>query len=191
MGPRQAPCAVHRFDNLESLDVKALCVITLAPIGRSISASPQRGFIRNRPATSYGRCAPSRLERFLRIGSLIAALFLSLVAGVSLVREASFGWRGVEMPTVVVKAETHAVTLNFGPDDPAHTISVSSHHHWTPGEHVVALCETGEDGRRRCRMQSGFDRWLDGLGTLGLALAAFAVWTYFRRRSSARFTRGT
>ena len=148
---------------------------------------------RAEPAEPFAKSGPLEQggERFLRVGTLIAALFLSLVAGVSLVREASFGWRCVESPAVVVKAETHAVILDFGPDDRAHTISVSSHHHWTPGENVVALCQTGEDGRRRCRMQSGFDRWLDGLGTLGLALTAFAVWTYLRRRSLARFTRGT
>jgi hypothetical protein len=148
---------------------------------------------RTEPAAPFAKSGPLEQsgERFLRIGTLIATLFLSVVAGASLVREASFGWRGVEMPSVVVKAETRLVTLNFGPDDPAHTISVSSHHHWTPGEPVVALCQTGEDGRRRCRMQSGLDRWLDGLGTLGLALAAFAVWSYLRRRSFARSMKGT
>ena len=42
VGLRQALCAVHRFDNLGSLDVKALCVITPAAIGRSISGSRPR-----------------------------------------------------------------------------------------------------------------------------------------------------
>jgi hypothetical protein len=84
-----------------------------------------------------------------------------------------------------VTMEKHAVTLDMGPGDPAHRIYVSSFHRWEPGQQVTALCETDPDGRRRCRMSSGLDRWLDGLGTLAVAVFALAGWRSLRRPSAA------
>lgn len=128
--------------------------------------------------------------RLFRIASLIAGVVLGLIAGASLFRQATFGWRGADIQAVVVRAESHLVTLDLGADDPAHKVYVSGFHHWAPGQKVSALCEPAEDGRRRCRMQSGFDRWLDGLGVLAVALLAFALWNYLRHKSGLRLAKG-
>jgi hypothetical protein len=124
-------------------------------------------------------------ERLFRRVGLVAGVALGSIALLALSQQAIFGRGGVALPATVTAVAKNAVTLDLGPDDPAHRISVSSFHRWEPGQRVSVLCETGADGRRRCRMASGLDRWLDGLGTLAVALVALSVWRSLSRRLTA------
>jgi len=141
---------------------------------------------RPEPANPFAgsRRPESDSVRLFRRVSLIAGVVLCLIAGVALLNQAVFGGSDAAVQATVVQAERHAVTLDLGPDDPAHKIYVSSFHHWEQGEKVTVLCETDDKGARRCRMESGFDRWLDGLGTLGVALVALLTWNHLRRRQA-------
>lgn len=108
--------------------------------------------------------------------SLVIALVLCFFAAASLVNQVTFGSQGSELHASVTGVAHHEVTLDFGAQDPAHTIYVSSFHTWTRGQTVTALCEPGENERPRCRMTTGFDRWLNAIGILGAALLALVFW---------------
>ena len=108
--------------------------------------------------------------------SLVIAVVLCLFAAASLINQVTFGGQGSELHASVTGVASNAVTLDFGAKDSAHTIYVSSFHTWTRGQTVTALCELSENERPRCRMTSGFDRWLNAIGILGAALLALVFW---------------
>jgi hypothetical protein len=87
-----------------------------------------------------------------------------------------FSWRGTAVPATITRVERGLVTLDLGVEDRSHTISVSSFRHWDVGQQVTVVCFPAATGVRRCRMATGFDRWLDGLVCLAVALVALTIW---------------
>lgn len=181
-GPKAAP----RAPGEDTLAVRAAQVVGLALGGdvptaedREVEAEAETRPEPEKPFASSPRPEQDGRRLFRRV-ALIAGVALGAIALLALGRQAAFGRRGAEARATVTTVEKHAVTLDLGPDDPAHRIYVSSFHRWERGQQVTALCETDADGRRRCRMASGLDRWLDGLGTLALAVVALSAWRALR-----------
>ena len=186
-GPKAAP---HDPGD-DSPAVRAAQVVGLA-LGGEVPTAEERAAeaeAEKRPEPETPFASSPRLEqdgqRLFRRVALIAAVVLGAIALLALGRQAVFGRGSTELRAAVTAVEKHAVTLDLGPGDPAHTIYVSSFHRWERGQQVTALCETDPDGRRRCRMASGLDRWLDGLGTLAVALVALFAWLALRRPPAA------
>lgn len=121
----------------------------------------------------------------LRRAAFIALVLFGALALFLLSRQLLFGGDGAVVPATIAAVERNLVTLDLGAGDHAHPISVSTFHRWQVGERVEVLCVPGEGGKRRCRMVSGFDRWLDGLFALGLTLVAGGVRSYLGRRRAA------
>ena len=140
-----------------------------------------------RPFASSPQPKPDPAD-IARKASFVIALLLCLFAAASFVNQVTFGGQGHELPASVTRVARNEVTLDFGAMDPAHTIYVSSFHHWTRGQSVTALCESGENERPRCRMTSGFDRWLNPIGLLAAALLALMCWRTFAMRRKQRDT---
>jgi hypothetical protein len=186
-GPKAAPHAPGD----DSLAVRAAQVAGLA-LGGSVPTAEEReaeadAETRPEPETPFASSPRPEQDgqRVFRRVALIAAVALGVIALLALARQAAFGWGGTELRATVTTVEKHAVTLDLDRGDPAHTVYVSSFHRWERGQQVTALCEADPDGRRRCRMASGLDRWLDGLGTLAVALVALSVWLALRRPPAA------
>jgi len=115
------------------------------------------------------------------------AVALSAIALYVIGYEITFTVGARDTPAVLADTGKSWVALNLGPDDPNHRITVSSFHNWAKGQSVTALCKSAVDGRARCHMQTGSDRWLNSVFAVvvaGLALAAWR-WKPWRLRRSA------
>lgn len=121
-----------------------------------------------------------------QVSSRRITLAIMIFAGFFLARElisqVMFG--GTDQSATIVDATRGEVTLNFGLDDPAHKISVSSFHSWQKGQPVTASCRPAEDGKRRCRMQTGHDRWLNAI----IPAMVFLVALVLRRHTARKLT---
>jgi hypothetical protein len=119
--------------------------------------------------------------------ALVVAVALSAIALYVIGYEITFTVGARDTPAVLADTGKSWVALNLGPDDPNHRITVSSFHNWAKGQSVTALCKSAVDGRARCHMQTGSDRWLNSVFAVvvaGLALAAWR-WKPWRLRRSA------
>jgi hypothetical protein len=119
--------------------------------------------------------------------ALVAALALSAIALYVMGYEIAFTVGARETPAVLADTGKNWVALNLGPDDPNHKITVSSFQIWAKGQTVTALCKSTVDGRARCHMQTGSDRWFNSVFAVVLAGLALAAWRWkpwrLRRRA--------
>jgi hypothetical protein len=117
-----------------------------------------------------------RGPRAIGVIALAVGVFLCAIALYTLSRQAMFSWRGTLVPATITTVERGLVTLDLGVDDRSHRISISSFRRWDVGQQVAVVCVPADAGGRRCRMATGFDRWLDGLACLAVALVALTIW---------------
>jgi hypothetical protein len=110
--------------------------------------------------------------------ALVVAVVLSTIAFYVVGYEIAFTIGAHETPVVLADTGKNWVALDLGPDDRNHKITVSSFHNWAKGQAVTALCKNAVDGRARCHMQTGSDRWLNSVFAVVLAGLALAAWKW-------------
>jgi hypothetical protein len=160
-------------------NILSLIIGGRVPDAAEISAEAEAE-TRPEPATPFAskpwedQSGPRKIGRI----ALVVGIFLGVIALYTLSRQAVFGWHGWDMTAKITKVERNLVTLDLGAKDPVHPIYVSAFHHWNVGQLVTVLCETADDGGRRCRMVSGYDRWLEGMVALFVALTALSIWRH-------------
>ena len=147
-----------------------------APSADEIS-SDEAAARKSEPSHPFARSAAPVTDGQLRFTKFVYVLtgLCWLGAIYSIGMQVSLMVQGESMPASIVAVNGKSVTLDFGPDDPAHPLHVSNLHSWNVGQKVAARCIRDEEGHRKCRMESGLDRWVDPSVMLMIALVLLGL----------------
>jgi hypothetical protein len=154
------------------------------------SARNASGEVRLMPVNATGAFAGhSRPEQPLtRIARLIApvlGILLVAAGGYATVNQWQLDQDGTAFTGRIVAVETPALSVALDGGGLVRIPRVTKHNTWQTGQRVQVTCRDDGGGIRTCRMDTGFDRWIDAIGTLavGLTLLLVGGWLWKRWRT--------
>lgn len=134
----------------------------------------------------------SRARAFRYIVPAIGALIFAAGA-YSTWNQVSYGLGGVVLSGRISAINAPALDIGLETGEPARIPRVTKYNTWTVGQPVEVTCPS-EPGAtpRRCRMNTGSDRWIDALGTLAVGTTILVLGALlWLRRAGGRTPRPT
>lgn len=124
----------------------------------------------------------SRARAFHYIVPAIGALILAAGA-YSTWNQVAYGLSGVVLSGKISAIDAPSLDVSLQTGEVARIARVTTHNIWTVGQPVEVTCTRDTERPRRCRMNTGSDRWIDALGTLAVGTIALLLgaWLWLRR----------
>jgi len=144
---------------------------------------------RSAPFAGYA-APPSRLWLLISLVPMVFGSLLLIGCANALWDQIHFNGSGVRATGHVTEHAGPRVYVSIdgtGPPPARGQILVTDFHRWEPGQAVQVTCADVDESPRKCRMDSGLDRWI-GIGEALAMSAAFfgaALWAWRRRRGPA------
>ncbi len=125
-----------------------------------------------------------QLARITRLIAPVLGILLVAAGGYATVNQWQLGQNGAAFTGRIVSVETPAIGIALDGGGTVRIPRVTKYNSWQTGQPVRMTCRDNGGGIRTCRMDTGFDRWIDALGTLavGLALLLLGGWLWLRWR---------
>ena len=122
--------------------------------------------------------------RVLRFVAPIAGILLFAVGSYSTFLQWSHGRDGVALSGKITSVDRPAVDIALDGGGAVRVARVTKNNIWQVSQSVQITCLREGRELRSCRMDTGFDRWIDALGTLavGAVLLLLGSWLWSRRR---------
>jgi hypothetical protein len=126
--------------------------------------------------------------RILRFVLPVVGILLLAAGAYGTLNQISHSQNGVALTGKITAINSPALEVALDDGRSAQIARVTKNNPWRLGQSVDVTCLREGAGIRSCRMDTGSDRWIDGLGTLavGTVLLLLAGWLWSRRRGSAR-----
>lgn len=139
------------------------------------------------PAVPFaGEVQPVSAGTRLAMRALLVVGALLLAVGVwAVVTQLRYGAAADQVTGTVTAIENaHRIRLTLDDGGSIATAYSTSLHHWQPGQSIALACRhDAKTTPRPCRVDTGLDRWLDGLGTVLFGAVALALGLYLWRQA--------
>ncbi len=127
----------------------------------------------------------SSAMRLLRFIAPIVGLVLLGAGAHNVADQWSYGRDGVQLSGRITAINPPALEVALEGGGAGHVARVTKNNTWRIDQSVRVTCLRDGGAKRSCRMDTGSDRWIDGVGTLavGAALMLLGGWLWLRRRA--------
>jgi hypothetical protein len=133
-----------------------------------------------------GEVRPEQLlARITRLIAPVLGILLVAAGGYATVNQWQLGQDGEAFTGRIVSVETPALGIALDGGGTVRIPRVTKYNTWQTGQPVRVTCRDDGGGIRTCRMDTGYDRWIDAVGTLavGLVLLLVGGWLWLRWRA--------
>jgi hypothetical protein len=139
------------------------------------TASAFAGYIR--PEQPYARIT--------RMIAPVLGILLAAAGGYATVNQWQLGQDGAAFTGRIISVETPALGIALDGGGTVRIPRVTKYNSWQTDQPVRVTCRDNGGGIRTCRMDTGYDRWIDAVGTLavGLVLLLVGGWLWLRWRA--------
>jgi hypothetical protein len=172
---------------MQGLQYQAAFLVDVdVPCAVSSAAGEDRPMAVNAARPFAGQIRPeqpfARLTRFI---APVLGILLAAAGGYATINQWQLGQNGTAFTGRIVAVETPALGIALDDGGSVRIPRVTKYNSWQAGQPVRVTCREDGRGIRTCRMDTGYDRWIDALGTLaiGLALLFLGGWLWLRWRA--------